>query len=337
MDDSRSEANPKAFDPPRLMVRVKGPSVGEARVAVSDLVEIMRRTQQAVKRVGQVLYGDSSQGRGRKKKDIEELCLLYLVAWQPGSAIAVLELAEPPKQLDMFGYIGERSVEAFVKGMGEMSVSTELPTHPPTGFDSGVLQTCAGFASVLEHGIESISFQETNGRTTTEVVYDTRTRDLVQLLLGQPVDAGKTSKVGRLDILNGHQGVVGSLWEADGTKWICHFRPDQVEMLSEAWLKTVRITGRAITEENRTPVLEVDTILITDEQAAEPSEESASMPFWRSLPLEELAELQGVAPIDNLDDITALWPVDDDADQLLSHVLAERAERRRLVHTEENA
>jgi hypothetical protein len=304
---------------------------------VSDLVEIMRRTQQAVKRVGQVLYGDASQGRGRKKKDIEELCQLYLVAWQSGSAIAVLELAEPPRQMDMFGYIGERSLEAFINGVGEISISAEAPAHPPAGFDSGVLQTCAGLGSVFEHGIESISFQGSNGRTTTEAVYNMRTRDLVQSLLGQPVDAGRTSKVGRLDMLNGHQGVVGSLWEADGTKWICHFRPDQVEMLSEAWLKTVRVTGRAITEENRMPVLEVDTILITDEQAAEPSEGSASVPFWRSLPLEELAELQGVAPIDDLDDITALWPVDDDADQLLSHVLAERAERRRLVHTEENA
>lgn len=332
-----SEVESPVHAPPRLTIRVKGPNVGEARVAVSDLVEIMRRTQQVVKRVGQVLYGDASQGRGRKKKDIEDLCQLYLVAWQSGSAIAVLELAEPPRQLNMFGYIGERSLEAFVNGMGEISASAEAPTHPPTGFDLGVLQTCAGLASVLEHGIESISFQGTNGSATAEAQYDTRTRDLVQSLLGQPVDAGSVSKVGRLDVLNGHQGVMGNLWEADGTKWTCHFRPDQVEALPEAWRKTVKLTGRAITEENRTPILEVDSILITDDEADERSEASTSMPFWKSVPIEELAELQGVTPINDLDELAALWPVDDDADQLMSHILAERAERRRLVRAGENA
>lgn len=59
---------------PKLMIKVAGPKVGEARLAASDLAEIVRRTQQALQRIGQVLYGQESLGRGRKKRDIEELC-----------------------------------------------------------------------------------------------------------------------------------------------------------------------------------------------------------------------------------------------------------------------
>ena len=50
--------------------------------------------------------------------------------------------------------------------------------------------------------------------------------------------------------------------------------------------------------------------------------------FWTSLSLKELAELQGVQPADDLDQISALWPVDDDPDRMLAHILEERSARR---------
>jgi hypothetical protein len=55
--------------------------------------------------------------------------------------------------------------------------------------------------------------------------------------------------------------------------------------------------------------------------------EEADHGSWTVLPLEKLTALQGVQPADDLDQISALWPVDDDPDRLLAHVLAERAAR----------
>ena len=46
--------------------------------------------------------------------------------------------------------------------------------------------------------------------------------------------------------------------------------------------------------------------------------------------LRELIEQQGVSPVNNLDELSDLWPVDDDPDLLLQHILTDRAERRRL-------
>jgi hypothetical protein len=48
----------------------------------------------------------------------------------------------------------------------------------------------------------------------------------------------------------------------------------------------------------------------------------------QSISLEELAERQGVSAVSDLDEISALWPADDDPDQLLHHILRERTERR---------
>lgn len=46
--------------------------------------------------------------------------------------------------------------------------------------------------------------------------------------------------------------------------------------------------------------------------------------------LNELIEQQQVSPIENLDEISQLWPADDDPDLLLGYLLSERIERRQL-------
>jgi hypothetical protein len=46
--------------------------------------------------------------------------------------------------------------------------------------------------------------------------------------------------------------------------------------------------------------------------------------------LNDLIEQQHVSPINNLDEISRLWPADDDPDLLLEYVLNERIERRQL-------
>ena len=54
-----------------------------------------------------------------------------------------------------------------------------------------------------------------------------------------------------------------------------------------------------------------------------------AIPFWKSIPLEELAEQQGVSAEYDLDEIAAFWPADDDPDDLLRYLLVERAARRK--------
>ncbi|HEV3203483.1 MAG TPA: hypothetical protein VGY77_03830 [Gemmataceae bacterium] len=58
-------------------------------------------------------------------------------------------------------------------------------------------------------------------------------------------------------------------------------------------------------------------------------------PFRKSLSLEELAEQQGVKPVDDLQEVTDLWPIDDDPDELLHFILKERRARRRLRREQE--
>jgi hypothetical protein len=100
-------------------------------------------------------------------------------------------------------------------------------------------------------------------------------------------------------------------------------------------MHTVKLTGRALVESGKEAVLIVDSLQVTDEEISEFYSDAETAPFWISLSLEELAEQQGVSAIEDLDQISALWPADDDPDQLLDYILAERAERRELGHGKE--
>jgi hypothetical protein len=333
MNQESKGETPSPSRRPGFSIKIEGPRVGKARLSANDLVTIVLRSQQALKRIGQVLYGESSIGKGRKKKEIEELCEIFVVGWKPGSAIAEVELAEPPRQLSLFGYIGEESLKAFLNGINTIQARTpEAQQMLPTGFDAGVLQTCDFLGQVLEHGIDSVKFEPHKDESLPSVVFDRGLRDKVRELLGKPLDQRQVEKVGRLEVLDGHSGLRGRLWEADGTRWVCVFKPEHLDGLRDVWLHTVKLVGEAIIEPNRERILNVESILPLEDEIDEERAVGApeSLPFWTSLSLEQLVELQGVQPTEDLDSISALWPVDDDPDEMLAHILDERSSRRRI-------
>ena len=134
---------------------------------------------------------------------------------------------------------------------------------------------------------------------------------------------------GRLEELSGHNGYTGRLWEAGGKSWLCHFQKALAEELVKVWMHSVRVAGRAIDQPGVGPTLEVETLVDLDDGAT--SHLGGELPFWKSLSLDELARMQGVGPVSNLDELSSLWPVDDDPDELMRFIEGERSERRAVM------
>lgn len=316
---------------PQMRIKLEGPAVGPARLAARDLAKLAQKTEQALKRIAQVLYGQSSGGRGRKKKDIEDLCALYLVSWDEGSAIAGFDFAETP-QITLFGNLGEQSLEVFLAGLAELSGEGDAAASAsvPTAFDLGVLETCEAYGNLLDHGIDRISFSAPRSATPRAVAYTAQTREAIRTVLRRPLEAGRTAKVGRLEVLNGHDAVTGRLWEADGTRWTCHFKSEHLDVLPDAWLKTVTVVGEAtLDEKSRTGAIAVDAILLQEGLPPDLTEGAREGLFWTSASLEDLATDQDVGPLARLDDLAGEWPTDDLPDDPLADLLLDRKERRR--------
>lgn len=316
--------------PPQFYVKMAGPKVGKAKLSVSDLAEIIKRTQQALKRIGQVLYGQESHGKGRKKKDIERQCELFLVGWEEGSAIATFELGPKPEQMELYGFVGEESLKALMAGMEMMAAESYDGTHLPTGYDLGVLEAIETLGKVFEHGIDTISFSRDRHSFPERAVYNGAIRERVRTSLGQPAAVGHSAKVGRLEILNGHGGLKGTFWEAGGARWTCLFKNEHIDILPDAWMQKVKVTGRTIEEEHS---IEVDSLFVIGDDMGESNEKGQGRSFWQSVSLEELAEEQDMGVVSDIDSIAALWPADDDPDALLDFVVRERHERRRVGGT----
>lgn len=317
--------------PPQFYLKMNGPKVGKAKLSVSDLAEIIKRTQQALKRIGQVLYGQESHGKGRKKKDIEQQCELFLVGWEEGSAIAAFELGPQPDQLEFFGFVGDESAQALMSGMELMAADSYDASRLPTGFDVGVLEAFESLGKVFEHGIDTISFSRDSRDFPEKALYSATIREKIRTSLGQPALVGHSIKVGRLEVLNGHGGLKGTFWEVDGSRWTCFFKNEHLDILSDAWMHKVKVTGRTIEEEGKEKCIEVDSLyVIEDELSEETGSVGEARSFWQTASLEELAEEQGILTVADIDEISESWPVDDDPDDLLAFVLHERGERRRI-------
>lgn len=138
-------------------------------------------------------------------------------------------------------------------------------------------------------------------------------------------------KIGRLEEVNGHRQLTGILWEADGTQWRCQFKPEHTTALSGAWMQRVELTGQVRVEEDGTPTLYVEKMTILDEEKNTRLPQTDEEAFWQTLSLEELAERQGIGATTDLDAIAALWPADDDPDELFRYLLQERRERLKLA------
>jgi hypothetical protein len=318
----------KANTAPKFYVKLNGPKVGEAKLSVSDLAEILKRTQQALKRIGQVLYGQESHGKGRKKKEIEKQCELFLAGWEEGSTIAAFELGTQPEQMTVFGFVGEESLRTFLAGIEVMAGNSYDGKGLPIGYDTGVLEAFESLGKVFEHGIDSISFSRDRHSFSEKVVYNPEIRERVRASLGQPTAIGHAAKVGRLEMLNGHGALKGTFWEVNGMRWTCLFKNEHIDMLPDAWMQKVKVTGRII-EVNR--CIEVDSLFVIEDDMGEGKEKGQGRSFWQPVSLDELAEEQDFDVESDIDSIAALWPADDDPDDLLEFVLHERGERRRAA------
>lgn len=317
-------------DPGRLRIKVSGSAVGSGRLAVRDLTEIAARLELVLKRIGQVLHQGASGGRGRRTSEIERSCSLDFVSWERGSAIAGFEPSSLPEQLALFGDLNERSMAALVDGLTVLEGDGHEAGLPP-GFDAGVLESVESLGGALEHGIERLEFALETEVGIRRSTYNARVRERVGAMRTLPPDPERCSVNGRLETLSGHDALGGQLWQADGTRWVCTFKPEHIESLASAWMSIVTLYGKGRFDEKASHGrIEVDRLVVEDAHPGAAAEEE--WPFWTSMSLDEIAAQQGVSPIAALDDLTADWPEDAYPDEdPLAEVLHDRSTRRARV------
>lgn len=310
---------------PRLTISVRGPAVGPAQLAVRDLIEILGRTEQALKRIAEARGTPAPGRRGRKVKAVEEQCRLHLVSWAAGSAVAGLTLGTPNRP-DLFNEVGQESLDALIDHF--QWLGRDQPPSPwPPFLIRGALEAYAALGQALDRGIDEIRFTAYD-RSHRCAAFTPKVRERVREMLILPDEPGRERRTGRLDVLNAHAGLEGRLWEPVGTRWTCKFHETVADLLPNAWRRTVTVVG--IVNRAKHEII-VEALLIDDADGEATS--SAAPPFWEETSLPELESRQQVGAIARIEELTAAWssaPLDDDP---LADVLEERRRRRAAVRS----
>lgn len=300
----------EASNPPfRLEVTLTGPAAEGGRLRVDALIEVAHAVQTAVTRLAFGLRGESTVRPGRPPRDVTDLTRLEVVGLHEGSAVLEFGLAEHERPLGELD-LGIEALAAFESGTVAMAAG-ETPSTP---WDEGVERAVAQMTRVLEKGIERVSVGRPGAPDDQRAVFTSST-----------VQARRTEvAIGARERLE----VEGRLLMADfaasrdearihrplDAPVRCRFGAELESTVLRLLRHYVRATGWAeLDEQGRVKLLELESL--------EDAEMGGSRPFWELPTLEELADEQGIEPVERLEDlVSGFWPDDESVDDFLAAI-----------------
>lgn len=315
-----------------LKVRLKGPGTEQGRVPLRDLIEVGRHVQQAVEGVGRLLLGQADSRRpGPKPKDIKDECILEVVALKRGSFELVLDVPQTEQgKLDGM-HLGREAAETFVGGLAMLRNGGEAL---PLGYDIKVVHAVRDIGHVLNGRIDTIEFEtgKTKAGKALRCIYDRAFMERMSSRIHEPVTNEKEVE-GRLLMADFKLSSRRCrIHQPSGGTVDCTFGEEMMDTVQEFLRRNVRVTGEAQidADTNRIKRLTISDIEPVTE-GEEGFEEITAEDFWQEKSIDQLAEEQGVRPVERLEDILGrgadLWDDDEDFEAFLRNVERGRQDR----------
>lgn len=246
---------------------------------------------------------------GRPPREVAELTRLEVVGLRQGSTVLEFALAEDARPLDELD-LGVEALEAYEAGVVEVAEGRT----PPAPWDDGVARTLEQLTRVFDRGIDEIvvatpsadpdrvAVFRKEGRASFRVAGSAGVRERVEiegrLLMA---DFAATRDEARI-----HRPLDPPVR--------CTFGPELEVTVLRLLRRYVRATGWAeLDDRGRVGLLELENL--------EDAEIADGRSFWDLPTLDELAEEQGIEPVERLEDLVSdFWPEDEDVDEFLAAI-----------------
>ena len=307
---------------PFLKVRFEGEAVGPGKIPVSHLMKFLTNFKNAIQRTRNVLHGDKiSVHRGRQPRSTLEEVELNLVSLTEGSPEAVLgferrQPLKPTAELIQTIDFGPEIIEKAIAGLEQIQVQGD---ELPEGCDAGVLMAWKAVGGLFLQGVDSIQFTLNHRQPSLKISFTPQGFNRIQERIRGPQTNIRTNE-GRLLMADFKEhGTRCRVHPAFGDPIFCLFDDEQKDEVLENILHFVRIVGEACED----PVTgKISTIKIHDIERLEEMEYEAtdllpqgtpiSRSFWESPTLDELAAMQNVKPVVDVESLLGGWPGDVD-------------------------
>jgi hypothetical protein len=301
-----------------LSIRLEGKSVGSGRIPVTHLLQLISQFNKTLHRCGMVLMGKAqSMRKGPTQKSIKEEISLDLVEITHGSPATILGFERSSDQQTLEGIdFGLEIIEKSLSGLQQLQQAGD---ELPVGFDPGVLTAWRDLGILFEKGVNEISFFLNHRPRPLESRYNSKGFQRIQERIKGP-QANIRTYEGRLLMADFKEhGTRCRIHPSVGDPVLCLFDEDRKEEVLENILRYVKVMGEAkedpLTGKTISIVLhDIQRLEDREQEGVELLPKGTPLPksFWQSLSIEELAEIQGVKPIDDITMLFGGWPGEPD-------------------------
>lgn len=265
-----------------------------------------------------VLTGQAESIRkGPRQKCIKDEIALDLVEITHGSPATVLGFERTTGQQALDGM--DFGLEIFEKSLLGLDQVQKEENELPVGFDMGVLSAWRDLGTIFDKGVNEIRFFLNHHNHSLESRYDSTGFQRIQERIIGPQINIKTIE-GRLLMADFKEhGTRCRIHPSVGEPVLCLFNEERKDEVLDNILHYVKVIGEA-KEDPFTG--KISSILIHDIQRLEnrEQEETDLLPkgtplpvsFWQSPGIEELAQIQGIKPIDDITALFGTWPGEPD-------------------------
>lgn len=301
-----------------LSIRIEGKSVGSGRIPVSYFLQLVSQFNKTLHRCGMVLTGQAeSLRKGAPQKSIKEEIALDLVEITHGSPATVLGFERTIEQQALEGM--DFGLEVFEKTLSGLQQVQQENNELPAGFDQGVLIAWRDLGILFDKGVSEIRFSLNHREKPLETRYDSKGFQHIQEHITGPQLNIRTIE-GRLLMADFKEhGTRCRIHPSIGDPVLCLFDEERKDEVLDNILKYVKVIGEA----KQDPFTgKISSIVLHDIQRLEDREQEEtdllpkgtplSVSFWLSPRIEELAQSQGVMPIDDITKLFGTWPGEPD-------------------------
>lgn len=230
-------------------------------------------------------------------------------------ALAKPQQPLPIPDMTTFGRDVVREVATAVKDLGSRKPRKNV--H----FEAGLLDSLREMGEVLNKDVTRIEWiVPGNGKRAVKAVFDRRVRERVLERIKVPSTRTETVE-GVLEMADfKEQDHKCRIHPPVGQPIVCTFAPEQEQEVYDALRKPVRIVGTATVNPNNEKVesIAIQSIGVIEQLLI------GAKDFYAGRSLQQLAEAQGVEPLNNPKVLVGGWPDGEDVDEFLEDIYSSR-------------
>jgi hypothetical protein len=306
---------------PLLKIKFDGTAIHDGHILYDDLSTFLSNITLAMERIINKIEKGESIKRGRPTKASQILSALEIVSVRKGSFGIGLDLRRNGQQFAGWD-LGEQAADILMRTF--IAIDKDEPT--PQEADQYVVVALRDAGRINEKGVENILISTNTSLGCKRIKYSEPLRNKIITYVNR-AETGYATIEGRLLELDTEEEKLHCrIKPSVGDNITCKFDEDLTIQLMKYVRQFVKIRGDATYDSITNKIINIHVRDI--EPIAELSENGttilASPVFWRGKNFEELANEQGIYPIDDLSKLAKDWPEDTDFDSFLEAVRSSR-------------